>query len=109
MPSGEASTPDPSGGTSTTSRPEQFLVLQYERCASDPAGQLDATYRFLGLPDYRPADLHRPVNVSGEKVPVDADAVRRLTDLYASDVLDLRGLFPHVDLSLWPNFAGLPA
>ncbi len=88
---------------------EQLLVLQYERCAIDPAGQLDVTYRFLELREYRPTDLYRPVNVSGEKVPIDADAVRRLVDLYASDVLELRSLFPHVDLSVWPNFAGIQA
>ena len=86
---------------------ERFLVLQYERCAADAAGQLATTYRFLGLPEHGPADLLRPVNVSGEKLPVDADAVQRLTDLYATDALDLCSLFPHVDLSVWPNFAGL--
>jgi hypothetical protein len=88
---------------------EQLLVLQYERCATDPAGQLESTFEFLGLRGHRPAHLHRPVNVSGEKVPIDADAVERLTDLYLSDVIELRSLAPHVDLSLWPNFAGLPA
>lgn len=88
---------------------EHILVLQYERCAADPAGELGTTYRFLGLPEHRPADLHRTVNVSGPKVPIDADAVQRLTDLYADDVADLCSLFPHVDVSVWPNFAGLSA
>ena len=85
---------------------ERLQVLQYERCASDPAGQLASTYRFLGLDDHRPADLQRPVNVSGDKLPLDAGARRRLVDLYAPDVDDLVSLFPGLDIALWPNFAG---
>lgn len=88
---------------------DQLLVLQYERCASDPAGELDTTYRFLGLPAHRPADLHRPVNVSGDKVPVGDEAVQRLVELYAPDVTDLCSLVPHLDLSVWPNFSALAA
>ncbi len=85
---------------------EQILVLQYERCAIDPEGELDSTYEFLGLPPHRPDDLRRPINVSGDKIPVDPDARRRLTELYAPDVTDLISLFPHIDPSLWPNFDG---
>ncbi|HEV3282552.1 MAG TPA: sulfotransferase domain-containing protein [Acidimicrobiales bacterium] len=88
---------------------EQFLVLQYERCAVDPAHELDATYRFLGLPEHRPDHLSRPINVSGEKVAIKQDAIQRLTDLYAPDVEDLLALFPHIDTSLWPNFGTSPA
>ncbi len=83
---------------------EQIQVLQYERCASDPDGQLASTYRFLGLADHRPDDLRRPVNVSGGKVLLDPGARQRLVDLYAADVADLVSLFPTIDLSLWPNF-----
>jgi hypothetical protein len=83
---------------------EQFLVLQYERCAADPAGELGSTYAFLGLPDHRPQDLRRSINVSGQKVPIERDALQRLTELYTPDVQDLHSLFPHIDVSLWPNF-----
>jgi hypothetical protein len=83
---------------------EQFLVLQYERCAADPAHQLEATYRFLGLPEHRPDALHRSINVSGEKVSIDPEARQRLIELYAPDVRDLLTLFPHIDTSLWPDF-----
>ena len=83
---------------------EHLQVLQYEECALDPGGQLALTYRFLGLPDHRPRELRRPVNVSGGKLPIDPNARQRLIDLYASDVADLVALFPVIDLSLWPNF-----
>jgi hypothetical protein len=83
---------------------EQFLVLQYERCAADPGRELDATYRFLGLPEYRPDRLDRSINVSSEKVPIHQEALQRLTDLYTPDVHELLTLFPHIDTSLWPNF-----
>ena len=86
---------------------DQILVLQYERCASDPVGQLQATYRFLGLPDHLPTDLGRPVNLSGTKLPIADDAYRRLIDVYASDVLELVSMIPSVDLDLWPNFGGI--
>jgi hypothetical protein len=85
----------------------RILVLQYERCVSDPVGQLQATYRFLGLADHQPTDLRRPVNLSGSKVPVPDDACRRLIDIYASDVLELVSMIPSVDLDLWPNFASM--
>jgi len=87
--------------------PDQILVLQYERCAADPAGQLARSYRFLGLDDsFSPADLHRPVGATTEgKIPLDADARRRLVATYAPDVKELVARLPEIDLSLWPNFA----
>lgn len=84
---------------------DQLLVLQFERCVSDPEGQLAATYRFLGLGDHRPADLRRPVNVSGTKRTIDPQARRRLAELYRPDVARLVSMVPGIDLSLWPNFA----
>jgi hypothetical protein len=85
--------------------PEQLLVLQYERCAAEPATQLAITYRFLGLTDHHPLELRRPVNVSGDKLSLDPEARRRLVDLYAPDVDDLISLFPDIDRSRWPNFS----
>jgi hypothetical protein len=90
--------------------PERLLVLQYERCTVDPAGQLARTYRFLGLDeDYEPADLRRPVGPTTEgKVDLADDARRRLVDAYAPDVEALAAQFPELDLTLWPNFAPRP-
>ncbi len=87
--------------------PEQLLVLQYERCASDPAGQLSATYRFLGLSDHRPHHIDRQVNRSDAKQPLDDEAILRLTELYAADVKDLATMVPSLDLSCWPHFRSL--
>ena len=86
--------------------PERVLVLQYERCRDDPAGQLAITYEFLGLAPFTPTELRREVNVSGgEKEPLAAEAVGRLVDLYRDDVARLATLVPTLDLSLWPRFA----
>ena len=82
---------------------EQILVLQYERCITDPVGQLAATFRFLGLGDHVPEHLLRPVNVSGRKLALDGGARERLCDLYADDIADLADLVPDLDLSLWPT------
>ncbi len=82
---------------------EQILVLQYEKCIIDPAGQLAATYRFLGLSEHAPEHLLRPVNVSGRKLDLDPGAHRRLAELYAPDLADLAALVPGLDLSLWPT------
>ena len=82
----------------------RILVLQYEQCAVDPAGQLAATYRFLGLDDsHRPDALRTTVNVSGSKRRLDPEAERRMAELYAPDMDELFALFPHLDRSLWPS------
>jgi hypothetical protein len=88
---------------------DRILVLQYESCAADPLPQLQATYRFLGLSEHVPVDLLRPVNPSGEKVPLDTEARSRLADLYRADVDELCRLVPTIDRSRWPNFRPGPA
>jgi Sulfotransferase family len=89
--------------------PDRVLVLQYERCADDPAAELARSYRFLGLDEsFVPPDLHRPVGATTEaKVDLDDDARQRLVDTYAPDVATLVTRLPEIDLSLWPNFATL--
>ncbi len=85
---------------------DRVLVLQYERCCRDPAGQLAETYRFLELAAFEPPDLRREVNVSeGEKVDLAEDALRHLAELYRADVEALPSLAPGIDIDLWPNFA----
>ena len=87
--------------------PEALLVLQYERCRADPAGQLARTYRFLGLDDdFVPDALHRRVDPPAEsRIDLAPDARRRLVDAYQPDVDALTRRFPELDLDLWPNFA----
>jgi hypothetical protein len=84
----------------------QLLVLQYEQCVADPVAQLARTYRFLGLDDsFRPPDLGRPENPTRRpKATIDADARRRLVDVYRADVAELARLVPELDLGLWPDF-----
>ena len=84
----------------------QLLVLQYEQCVADPVAELARTYRFLGLDDsFRPPDLRRPENPTRRpKATIDADARRRLVDVYRADVAELARLVPELDLGLWPDF-----
>jgi hypothetical protein len=86
---------------------ERVLVLQYERCRADAAGELARTYRFLGLDDgYLPPSLERPQSPTlGPKPALPPQARRRLRDLYASDVARLVTLVPDLDLALWPEVA----
>jgi hypothetical protein len=86
---------------------ERILVLQYERCAADPAGQLARTYAFLGLKPHVLSDeqLRRERNVSREgKVEIEPRRYDLLRRLYEPDVRGLPALVPDLDLSLWPHF-----
>jgi hypothetical protein len=85
---------------------ERILVLQYERCVREPLGELDRTFRFLGLAPYVPVDAEQPVNESTARQELPDDARRRLRELYAPDVASLAANWPGLDLALWPDFAG---
>ncbi len=88
----------------------RILVLQYERCVMDPAGQLSRTFRFLGLDDHLLTDqeLRRPRNQTRvEKVEVAPERLALLQRLYDADVRALCELVPDLDVSLWPNFSHL--
>lgn len=87
--------------------PEQLLVLQYERCKRDPAGEMRRCLAFLGVDaDWAPADPERPVNRRPYVVPrPDADGRARLRDYYVDDVEELLERFPTLDRALWPDFA----
>jgi len=88
--------------------PDDLLILQYEACTRDPAGQLAATYRYLGLDDsFQPPQLHAAVNATASKRAVDPGFVRLLTELYEPDVAVLARRHPEIDLRLWPHFAHL--
>jgi hypothetical protein len=85
---------------------EQVLILQYERCRSDPEGQLARTFDFLGL---RPHALGRaafeqPVNPTTGRRHDLAPALRASLDAaYAPDLAELSALAPELDLDLWPT------
>ena len=86
---------------------ERLLVLQYERCALDPAAQLARTFEFLGLPPHELAEeeLTRPRNMAKqEKVAVRVEHLDLLRRYYRPEVERVREMVPHLDLSLWENF-----
>ena len=87
--------------------PEQILLLQYERCIGDPAGELARTFRFLGLEPFVHEGIGRRVNATTRTLNVEEDVRRRLIDLYEPDVRALCRDFPGLDLRLWPNFASI--
>lgn len=88
---------------------EQLLILQHERCVREPAEQLEATYRFLGLdPGHRVADIARPVHQTVEdKAALDEGVRARLLDIFRPDIAELVKLVPSLDLTLWPSAKGL--
>jgi hypothetical protein len=91
--------------------PSQFLILQYERCIADTDGELKSTFDYLGLTEYHSAETERPRSPASfalrETSRLDLDVKNRLVDLYTRDVVALAHNVPHLDLSLWPNFAHL--
>ena len=89
---------------------DQVLVLQFERCLTDPAGQMEATCRFLGLEpfDELPSQLVRERSPR-DKPPL-ADRLRdELVARLSDDVRQLIDLCPEIDPSLWPNFNHIAA
>jgi hypothetical protein len=83
---------------------EQVLVLQYERCVADPAGELRRSYEFIGLEPEIPAglDLNGRVNESrGPKVSLSEWQIDQLVRRYAPENARLAALLPELDLSLW--------
>lgn len=96
--------------------PERVLVLQYERCRADPAGEYARTLRFLSLrDDFEPFSRLRTRvgtvvrrflsrRVRTELWPDLAEALR--ADL-EPEMLELRDMVPDLDFTLWPGFAHL--
>ena len=85
---------------------DRILVLQYEQCVADPGGQLERTYRFLGLPPFSPPAMLHPRQRIGELVPLDRDvAAGWPTSTHRTSACCRRSL-PDLDLDLWPSVAG---
>jgi hypothetical protein len=87
---------------------EQILVLQFERCVQDPVGEMERTWRFLGLEPPRkvPGRLMQHKQ-AGRPTPELAPAVsEELAERYREDAQRLAELCPEIDLSLWASLAG---
>ena len=88
---------------------DRVLVLQYERCRDDPAGELERTYAFLGLDDtrFRPAILEERVNATRvPKLEPDKALLAALRAGYRRDAERLFRDFPELDASLWTTLSG---
>jgi hypothetical protein len=91
---------------------ERILILQYEKCVADPAGQYRRTLEFLGAdPEHRHPELERRrgTTQAASKKPLWNDLMRGLLATLEPEVVRLAELTPEVDVSLWPNFAHLAA
>jgi len=88
----------------------QILVLQYERCVSDPQPELRRTFEFLGVKDtaFLPG-LNAHPHLQPSKPTLDPDTREAYARAYLDDVVSLVGSFPEIDVRLWPNFAHLAA
>jgi hypothetical protein len=89
---------------------ERMLILQFEQCLGDPAGQYRRTLGFLGLDEWVPPeeDLGKAYNVSARKPsPAALDEPADLVESLEDDVRELLTYAPDLDLSLWPNFRHL--
>jgi hypothetical protein len=90
----------------------RILILQYEKCVADPAGQYRRTLSFLGVD---PEHVHdgfgtaRGTTQAARKRPLWPDLMDALGAALEPEVAQLAELTPEVDVSLWPNFAHLAA
>jgi hypothetical protein len=85
--------------------PSKILVLQYERCLVDVAGQLRRTLEFLGI-DSEPKMVERQINVTtGPKVGLPNHVRDELVARYTPDIRALMTMAPDLDVDLWPGMA----
>jgi Sulfotransferase domain len=88
----------------------RMLILQYERCRADPAGEYRRTLSFLGVdPEHRSAafDERRGTSQAANKAALWDDMMDALRATLEPEVAQLAELAPEIDLSLWPEFAHL--
>jgi hypothetical protein len=87
---------------------DRLLLLQFERCRSEPESELRRTYEFLGLrePGFVPESLRRPTNVTvAEKAPLDRALLEPVRTAYRRDAERLFERFPELDPALWTTLA----
>jgi Sulfotransferase family len=84
---------------------EQVLVLQYERCVSDPKTEMERTCRFLGMdpPEEFPERLMEHKQAGRQTPGLPAGVSEELAERYRDDSERLAELCPEIDLSLWPS------
>jgi hypothetical protein len=88
----------------------KLLILQYERCVADPAGQYRRTLEFLGVDtEHRNRQLERRRGTSqaAQKKPLWDDLMDGLRATLEPEVAELAAMTPEIDVSLWKNFAHL--
>jgi hypothetical protein len=88
----------------------KLLILQYEKCVADPAGQYRRTLEFLGVdPEHEHGGLERRRGTTQEaaKKPIWDDLMDALRAVLEPEVLALAAMTPEIDISLWKNFAHL--
>jgi hypothetical protein len=87
---------------------EQVLVLQFERCVSEPIAEMERTWRFLGLePPSSPPDRLFKHKQAGRTIPkLTSQVAEELAERYREDALRLAELCPEIELSLWTSVTG---
>jgi Sulfotransferase family len=87
---------------------EQVLVLQFERCVQDPSGEMERTWRFVGVePLADPPERLLKHRQAGRGTPQLAPWLsEELAECYREDSARLAELCPEIDLSLWTSVAG---
>jgi hypothetical protein len=89
---------------------ERLLILQYEKCVADPAGQYRRTCAFLGVDaEHRNETFEhrRGTTQAAKKQPLWDDLLDGLRSVLEPEVARLAELAPEVDVALWKNFSHL--
>jgi sulfotransferase family protein len=90
----------------------RILILQYEKCVADPAGQYRRTLRFLGVDadhEHDAFERRRGTTQAAKKKPLWTDLLEGMTATMEPEVRALAAMTPEIDVSLWKNFAHLAA
>lgn len=85
---------------------DRLFILQYERCCTDPAGELARTLRFLELDEkWLPRSLTVRINPTARSrtAAISGRRRRELAAAYAPDIARLALSHPDLDLTLWPS------
>jgi hypothetical protein len=86
----------------------RLLILQYEKCVADPAGQYRRTLSFLGVdPEHRHDgfERRRGTTQAAQKTPLWSDLMDGLRAAIEPEVRALAAMTPEIDVSLWKNFS----
>ena len=90
----------------------RILILQYEKCVADPAGQYQRTLAFLGVDAehrHEGFERRRGTTQAAKKKDLWDDLVAGLMATLEPEVARLADMTPKIDVSLWKNFAHLAA